>query len=905
MPPRTRIPARVRSAHQERLVNDGEDDAAKKEKKRDFTPAMGQYREIKRRYPDAIVFFRMGDFYEMFYEDARVAHQVLGLTLTKRGQDKYGDIPLAGFPHHQLDNYLAKMTTAGHKVAVVDQMEDPRLAKGVVKRDVTQVVTAGTVVLDSVLDDKNTHWLAAIAFSETAAGIALLESASGDFVCYDIPPERLRSELSAVAPAELLYPKNRKEQLQRLFDVLPGTVLTALDEWLFEEQFGRDLLCQHFKTLSLKGFGIDELPDAVAAAGAALHYLKLSQLGVAEQITGIHRGHPERVMLLDRATIRHLELIESSESARNALSLFQVLDRNHTPMGSRLLRRRLLGPLLNHEDIDRRLDQVDLLMQPELLKSVQDKLDGVGDLHRSAGRMASGRGNPRDAGVVRQALLRIPEVFDAVSQHEAFAACNTLDRCDALRELLDRALNERLPLGLTEGGVIRTGFDDELDRLRALSGQGRDALAKFQLGERERTGIPTLSVAYNRVYGYYIEISKAASAYAPENYQRIQSLVNAERYKTPELQQFEDEVLHAEDKAIDREANLFAELRQQIGNLHAKLLDLGDAIAEIDVAAGLASVALEYNYHRPVVDQSTILHLTNARHPVLERMTDRSQEFVPNDIDLNDEIRLLLVTGPNMAGKSTYLRTVGLNVLMAQCGSFVPAESARIGIVDRLFTRIGAADHLALGESTFMVEMTEASYLVNNSTSRSLILLDEVGRGTSTFDGLAIAWAMVERLATKPDPSPRTLFATHYHELTVLEEHFPAVQNWNVLVKEAGENILFLRKIVKGPCDKSYGIHVARMAGMPPDVVLRAEEVLELLQKGALAPESAARLAQQRKKLVASSQLSLFDVNDVTLRNELKGVDPDSLTPLQALQQLHDWKQRFSPGQTDRKPNDK
>ncbi len=893
MSPSKKIPARVRSAHQERISSDNGTEAPK-EKKRDLTPAMGQYREIKRRYPDAVVFFRMGDFYEMFYEDARVAHHVLGLTLTKRGQDKYGDIPLAGFPHHQLDSYLAKMTTAGHKVAVVDQMEDPRLAKGVVKRDVTQVVTAGTVVLDSVLDDKNTHWLAAVAFGETDVGIALLESASGDFLCYTVPPERMRTELTSAAPAELLYPKVYKERLQRTFDSLPGTVVTALDEWLFEEQFGRDLLNEHFKTISLKGFGIDDLPTAIASAGAALHYLKLSQMGPAEQITGIHRGHPEKVMLLDSATIRHLELVEASDSARNAQSLFQILDRCQTPMGSRLLRRRLLAPLLNVEDIEHRFLQVDILTELAMLKRVKEKLDGMGDLHRSAGRIASGRGNPRDAGVVRQTLLRIPDVFDLLAVYPAFAGLKLLDRCDALRERLDIALNDRLPLGFTEGGIIRNGYDKELDRLRTLSGQGREALAQFQQRERERSGINTLSVAYNRVYGYYIEISKAASANAPADYQRIQSLVNAERYKTPELQQFEDEVLHAEDKAIDREVSLFAELRQQIAELHAKLLLLGDAIAEVDVAASLAEVAVEYQYCRPKVDDGLTLSLKDARHPVLERLSANPKDFVPNDIDLDDTVRLLLVTGPNMAGKSTYLRTVGLNVLMAQIGSFVPAMNAEIGVVDRLFTRIGASDHLALGESTFLVEMNEASFLINNATSRSLILLDEVGRGTSTFDGLAIAWAMVERLATQPQPPPRTLFATHYHELTVLEEHFPTVQNWNVLVKEAGENILFLRKIGRGPCDKSYGIHVARMAGMPPDVILRSEEVLELLQRGALAPESAARLAQQRRKLIASTQLSLFDVNDITLRNELQGVDPDSLTPLQALQQLHEWKQRFS-----------
>ncbi|MDK9700421.1 MAG: DNA mismatch repair protein MutS [bacterium] len=901
MPFHKKIPARVRSAHQDRIK---EDDATPVRKPRDVTPMMTQYREIKLRYPDAVVFFRMGDFYEMFYDDARTAHKVLGLTLTRRGQDKSGDIPLAGFPHHQLDSYLARMTSSGYKVAVVDQLEDPRAAKGVVKRGVTQVVTAGTAVLDSVLDDKRSHWLAAIAPGQTVTGIALLESASGDFVCYAVPPERVRSELASIAPAELLYPKALRDEFSRLFSALPTTVTTPLDEWLFEEQFARDLLLQHFQVLTLKGYGIDELPEAIMAAGAALHYLKLSQLGPAEQITGIHRGHPEQTMLLDRSTIRHLELIDSSDPTRNT-SLFQILDRCQTPMGSRLLRRRILSPLLSVEAIEQRLSQVecftvplqerDAPMQPQtpLLSKIRELLTGIGDLHRSAGRIASGRGNPRDAGAVQQTLTRVPTLFSELKELSPFRRIAEIDPCSELNELLQRALNDRLPMSLTEGGVIRTGFNAELDRLRTLSGQGKAALAEFQQQERDRTGIATLSVAYNRVYGYYIEISKAASNNAPDDYQRIQSLVNAERYKTPELQKFEEDVLNAEDKAIELEMKLFAELRTTIAEHHARLFNLGDAIAEIDVAVSLAEVATTYDYRRPQLSDDTCILLHGARHPVLERLVPAGESFIPNDVIFDESTRLLLITGPNMAGKSTYLRTVGINVLMAQIGSFVPALDAEIGVVDRLFTRIGATDNLALGESTFLVEMNEASYLINNATSRSLILLDEVGRGTSTFDGLAIAWAMVERLATRPMPPPRTLFATHYHELTVLEEHFPTVQNWNVQVKEVGDSILFLRKIIRGPCDRSYGIHVARLAGMPPDVVLRAEEVLELLQQGALAPESSARLAQQRKKLVAQTQLSLFDFEDVSLRTELQGVDTDNLTPMEALQRINEWKQRY------------
>lgn len=885
-----RVPSRIRSAHQGRISEENSNRSSKI--KRGPTPMMQQYREIKKRFPDAVVFFRMGDFYEMFFEDAKIAHQVLGLTLTKRGKDIGEDVPLAGFPHHQIDHYLAKMTSAGYKVAVVDQLEDPRHSKGVVKRGVTQVATAGTVVLDSVTDTKTSRYLCALAVSDTVCGISGIESVSGEFFAYEVPFNLLEVELSKISPAEILYPKDKKDVLRPVFRLFQNCVLTPLDEWNIEPNVGREILINHFKTNSLKGFGIEELPYAIAAAGAALNYLKTSQLGVAEQVSSLRRGHPEKTLLMSRATIHHLELVYPIDF-QNGKSLLQVLDECKTPMGSRLLRKRLISPSIDQSEIEHRLNQIEAVYEEQINQKLAEQLNQMGDLHRASGRIAANRGNPRDAGIIRDALSKIPELFNLVVNLEPFQMVRNLDNLQDLFTLLKASLVEKPPVTILEGGIIRNGYHSELDRLRALSGKGKEAIKEFQQRERQRTGNDKLIVAYNRVYGYYIEVSRTASLSVPSDYQRIQSLVNSERYKTEELQKFEDEVLHAEDKAIEIEIELFQQIRQSIAYYHSKLIQLSEVIAEIDVATALAAVARKRNYKRPKFIAKPNLFLKNARHPVIETIQPAGEIFVPNDVCFTDNKRLLIITGPNMAGKSTYLRTVGLNIILAQIGSFIAADYGEIGIVDRLFTRIGASDNLTSGESTFLVEMNEAAFLINNATSRSLILLDEIGRGTSTFDGLSIAWAMVERLATTPIPQPRTLFATHYHELTVLEEHLSAVENWNVAVKETKDSILFLRKISKGSCDKSYGIHVAKMAGMPKDILARAEMVLELLQTGTLAPQSAARLAMKNRKAVETYQLSLFDLEDVSLRKELSEIEPEELTPLQALQIITEWKKKY------------
>lgn len=864
------------------------------------TPMMLQYREIKNRFPDAVVFFRMGDFYELFFDDAKIANKVIGLTLTKRGKDAGQEVPLAGFPHHQLDNYLRKMTSKGFKVAVVDQLEDPRIAKGVVKRGVTQIATAGTVVLEQTLDEKHSRYLCAIKITGEKCGIACIESASGEFFAYEIMTNRLETEVSKISPSEILYPKDQKEEIGWFKSRFANIVFTAIDEWHFEENYGREILQNHFKTISLKGYGIDDLTLAITSAGAALHYLTASQLGQANQVVTIRRGHPEETVLMSQSTMKHLELIYPLD-LQNGKSLFQLLDGCSTPMGSRLLRLRCLAPIRDKIQLEKRYEQVEVFMDELLSQKVTELLSQIGDLHRASGRIAANRGTPKDTGLIRDALQVIPDLFDTIKHVSLFQSINDWSSISHLKQFLLDSLQEKLPTTLSEGGIIRTGYNQELDKLRNLSGKGKEALKEFQVRERKRTGIEKLTVDFNRVYGYYIELTRSSATSVPSDYKRIQSLVNAERYKTDELQKFENEVLFAEDKAIDLEIELFSLIREEIGQRHSLLIQLGDSIAEIDVSVALARVAKERNYTKPILTEHQDLKFIQARHPVIEAIQPSGEVFIPNDVLFNKQKRLLLITGPNMAGKSTFLRMVGLNVILAQMGSFIPAEYAEIGIVDRLFTRIGASDNLTSGESTFLVEMNEASYLINNATSQSLILLDEVGRGTSTFDGLSIAWAMVERLATQPNPPPRTLFATHYHELTVLEEHLEAVENWNVLVKETKDSILFLRKISKGSCNRSYGIHVARMAGMPPEVVHRAEIVLELLQTGTLAPQSAARLAMQNKKQIETIQLSLFDVEEVSIRNEISNIEPEELTPLQALQILSEWKQKYSNRQHDNK----
>ncbi|MCX7835113.1 MAG: DNA mismatch repair protein MutS [bacterium] len=885
-----RIPSRIRSAHQERIKTE---DQRTTKKSISSTPMMQQYREIKQRFPDAIIFFRMGDFYEMFFEDAKVAHQVLGLTLTKRGKDIGEDVPLAGFPHHQLDNYLAKMTSAGYKVAVVDQLEDPRYAKGVVKRGVTQVATAGTVVLNQLSDERESRYLCAIAIENERCGIAYLESMSGEFFAYEVPIHLLENEIAKYLPTEIIYPKDKKDRFRTVFQQFQKVVFTPIDDWNIDPIVGKEILLNHFQTVSLKGFGLENLPLAIAAAGASLQYLKSSQLGTAEQVISIRQGHPEDTLLMSRSTIHHLELIYPIDF-QSGISLFKLLDECSTPMGSRLLRKRIIAPSVNLSEIKSRLDRIETVYDEVLNQKIAEILKQIGDLPRASGRIAANRGNPKDAGVIRDALKVVPQLFQLISDNPSFHFLRTIDCCKNLCASLENALTEKLPMNVSEGGVFKAGFHQELDRLRALAGRGKDALKDFQQRERLRTGIEKLVVGYNRVYGYYIEISRSASSLVPPDYHRIQSLVNFERYKTEELQKFENEVLHAEDKAIGLEIELFQQIRKLIAVEHSKLIQISEAIAEIDVATTLASISKKRKYTKPRFVDKPNLMLRNARHPVLEAIQPAGEIFVPNDVCFNDTKRLLLITGPNMAGKSTYLRTVGLNVILAQMGSFIPAEDSEIGIVDRLFTRIGASDNLTSGESTFLVEMNEASFLINNATSRSLVLLDEVGRGTSTFDGLSIAWAMVERLATTPIPQPRTLFATHYHELTILEEYFPSIENWNVAVKETSDSILFLRKIRKGSCDKSYGIHVAKMAGMPKDIVSRAEVVLELLQTGTLAPQSAARLAVKHHKKVETYQLSLFELEDVSLRKELSNIEPEELTPIQALQIIADWKRRYT-----------
>ncbi len=845
-----------------------------------ITPVRKQYLELKRQYPDAILFFRLGDFYETFDDDAHTASRELDLVLTGRNVGKNSRVPMAGVPHHAAEGYIAKLIGKGYKVALCEQI-GTETVKGLMPREVVRVFTAGTVTEPGMLQAEQNNYLAAVAFEGGQAGLAYVDITTGEFAATQLPIKGgLSEELARLRPAELLTPDNARH-------LLPDAARpVSYPAWRFDQGNARLTLQNHFKVKSLDGFGCQNKPLALQAAGAVLQYLIDTQKEGIAQLQRLSAYSADGFMALDAATRRNLELIESL-TGEGKYSLLAALDHCRTPMGARLLRQRVTRPLLEIESLNQRLDQVEAFFSDGLLREeLQTALKKVPDLERLTNRAVVGRATPRDLGQIVVGLGAAPNLAELIAGIPALQSiADQLNPCQETLELLQRAIAEDSPPILGKIGVIRPGFSAELDGVMNSTAHARDWVANLEPRERERTGIASLKVGFNKVFGYYIEITRANSDLAPEDYIRKQTLTNAERYITPELKEYETLILNAEEQILEIERRVFADVCRQVAAQATSLLETAHAIAQVDVAAGLAQAAVEADYVRPTLDESSATHIVAGRHPVIERSLDL-ERYVPNDVHFDEKARIQIITGPNMSGKSTYLRQAALITLMAQVGSFVPATSAHIGIADRIFTRIGAHDELHAGRSTFMVEMVETAQILHHATDRSLLILDEIGRGTSTYDGLSIAWAIVEYLHNHPRLKPRTLFATHYHELVGLAETLPLVVNYNVAVAEEGDDVVFLRQIVPGGADRSYGIHVAQLAGLPRDVISRAKEVLAFLE------EHAPDAAISPSHLKPAQQVALFPESSPILQ-ELAQLDVAQMTPLEAINQLYAWQRKY------------
>ncbi len=867
------------------------------------TPMMQQYEDAKAACGDALLFFRMGDFYELFDEDAKTAARELGLTLTSREKGENA-MPMAGFPHHQLDNYLGKLISAGFRAAVCEQVEDPKKAKGLVKREVTRVVTPGTLTDDGLLDPRESNFLAAVvgpasekSRSSDGIGIAWAELSTGRFHAAVFPGAQLQDQLARIDPSECLIDEDQSADLQAVF---PSMTITKRPSWAFAFDGAQGALTKHFETASLEGFGFGEGDRlAVRAAGAVLDYLNETQRSSFDHIDRLIPYRQGNTLEIDEATRRSLELTRTIRSGSREGSLLAVMDRTVTAMGSRLLSDWLAGPLTDTHRIDARLDAVEELMGETGLRSqLRDQLRGVYDLERLLARVTTGRTNPRDLSFVGRTLAGLPKLKAKLTARKSELLCRLeadLDLCPEVRGKLESALVSDCPLTSREGGFIRDGFDEELDRLRELAAGGKQWIAKYQAEIVETSGIPNLKVGYNKVFGYYIEVTNTHRDKVPDQFIRKQTLKNAERYITPELKEYEERVLSADEKAKDLEYDLFLELRDVVAASARRLQATAAVLAQLDVLVGLAELACERGYCRPKMIEEPQLDIADGRHPVLD-ITEPQGTFVPNDCLTDpDEGTILLITGPNMAGKSTYIRQVALITLMAQMGSFVPARRATIGVADRIFARVGASDELSRGQSTFMVEMTETARILNNATAHSLVILDEIGRGTSTYDGVSLAWAIIEH--THDKIGCRTLFATHYHELTDLESSLPSVKNLNVAVKEWEENIAFLHKIVGGAADKSYGIHVARLAGVPPEVNERAKQILAQLEAEHLDENGRPKVARQQKRRRGGDiQLTLFGLAEHPLLDKIRELDVNNTTPIEAMRLIQEWQEELKNG---------
>ena len=858
---------------------------------------MRQYEEAKRACPDALLLFRMGDFYELFYDDAKTASAVLGLTLTSREKGENA-IPMAGFPHHQLESYLGKLIAAGFRAAVCEQVEDPKKAKGLVRREVTRVVTPGTVTDDALLDPRESNYLAAVAPppGEGLWGLAWIELSTGRFWATAVSEEELAEHLARLSPSECLTPEDETPRPGLLSRPM---MVTKRPPWAFSRDAARMTLRKQFGTAGLEGFGFsDDDPrdsQALRAAGAILDYLRETQRTTLEHIERLSPYRRGKTLEIDQAARRSLEITRTMREGKREGSLLAVLDRTTTAMGARLLGEWLAAPSADRETICARHDAVaELVADPKLCSEIREALRGVFDLERLLTRIVTGRASPRDLAAVGRSLRVLPGLKAKLTARKAPLLArleSAIDLCAALRSRFDAALADDCPLSCRDGGFIREGYHPPLEELRELARGGKQWIARYQAEESRRTGIPNLKVGYNKVFGYYIEITNAHQEKIPAEYIRKQTIKNAERYITPELKDYEEKVLSADERAKELEYELFLELRDAAAEHRRPLQSTAAALAELDVLAGLAELARQRGYCRPQMVDEPILRIEEGRHPVLDAVLP-SGEFVPNDCRCGgDDGQVLLITGPNMAGKSTYIRQAALMAVMAQIGSFVPARTAVLGTVDRLFARVGAGDEIARGQSTFMVEMTETARILNLATERSLVVLDEIGRGTSTYDGISLAWAVVEHLHDRI--GCRTLFATHYHELTDLEKSLPRVRNYNVAVREWQENVVFLHKIVPGAADKSYGIHVARLAGVPKTVIERAKDILVRLEQEHLDAAGREKIARSAKtERPATIQLTLFGAEHPIVE-ELRMVDVDSLTPLAALQRLHQWKEQL------------
>jgi DNA mismatch repair protein MutS len=862
-----------------------------------------QYFRAKAEYPEALLMMRVGDFYELYGEDAEIAARELEIVLTGRDDGKNGRVPMAGVPYHAVERYVARLVQKGYKVALMDQMEDPRFARGLVKRKVTRVLTPGTVLEDSMLEERSNNYLVAAVAGEKLSGLGVVDVSTGEFLATEIRGElslaRIVQEIVRLQPAECLVPKDATDLAAAIEEACNATVTLYDPQEYADRRDARQLLLQHFQTQSLRGFGCEDYSVGLEAAAMVLRYLKRNQVSALQHIRTLSTYSVDNFMYLDAAARRNLELTRSLVDGSRKGTLIEVLDMTRTAMGARLLRRWLDEPLQDIEAIETRLQCVQELVNDSLTREeVRHQLGRLGDLERLTSRIATGVASPRDLAALRQSLQVLPELHAALQPVQTPRLQHLREAIRGMPDLVGfiaRAIVDDPPATLKDGGVIRDGFHAELDAIRRAQREGKQWIAELELRERERTGIPSLKVGYNAVFGYYIEVSKPHLSKVPADYLRKQTTVNGERFITPELKEMEAQITGAEERALILEQELFGMVREEVA-LHAReILDIARAVAELDVLANFAEVAVRNDYHRPVVHSGTHICIRNGRHPVVERFG--MQTFIPNDCVLDDEQRMIVLTGPNMSGKSTYLRQVALICLMAHIGSFVPADEAEIALIDRIFTRVGAHDELATGQSTFMVEMTETATILNHATERSLVVLDEIGRGTSTYDGLAIAWAVAEALV---QIGCKTLFATHYHYLNELANLMPGVRNYRVAVKEQGEQIIWLHKVLPGGTDRSYGIQVARMAGVPPEVVARAQEILRELERqssqrggmaSAIAPdaEAVSSVKVQKQKL----QLTLFEAEKHPIIEELEKMDVTTLSPLEALLKINEWKKQL------------
>ena len=876
------------------------------------TPLMKQYYSIKAVHPDAILLFRVGDFYETFGEDAIRASGILGITLTRRANGAASYVELAGFPYHAIDTYLPKLVRAGERVAICEQLEDPKLVKGLVKRGVIELVTPGVVLEENILSNKENIYLASIYFGRQSTGVAFLDISTGEFYVSEGSDSYVDKLLSNFAPKEIIYQRGCEEHFTQAFGSKYYTY--RLDEWVFSEEVNREKLCRQFGTQSLKGFGVEHFTTGISAAGAILHYLEFTEHKNIGHITSIARIDQNDYVWIDKFTIRNLELFSTNGAAGRKNGFADVIDRTLTPMGGRLLKRWVAMPIKEPARINERLDIVELLTREgEFAEALREQLEAVGDLERIGSRIAAARITPRELVQLKNSLSAVETLKVLLQSTDADRLHQLAERIDPLTEVRDRLAHDIYPdpqnNQIQKGGVIADGVDAELDDLRRIALHGKDYLNRIQQRESEATGIPSLKISYNNVFGYYIEVRNTYKDKVPPTWIRKQTLTSAERYITEELKEYEEKILGAEERMLVIEQGIYSEIVAYVARTLPQLQRNAATIAGIDCLQSFARIACERHYVRPVLDEGRRIDIRQGRHPVIETLMPVGEQYVPNDVMLDDkEQQIMMITGPNMSGKSALLRQTALIVLMAQMGSFVPAESAHIGIVDKIFTRVGASDNISQGESTFMVEMLESASILNNISDRSLVLLDEIGRGTSTYDGISIAWAMVEYLHNHPTARAKTLFATHYHELNEMEQMCPRVKNYHVAVKEMGNTIVFLRKLERGGTEHSFGIHVARMAGMPLSVVARAEEILRnlelvygnneivpsrsLKERGRKASAHAVREAAESPS-PQNMQLSMFQLDDpvlVQIRDQIKGLDINSLTPIEALNKLNEIK---------------